>query len=323
MPTQTVVADPARAGLFLVMTVPAGSERVVRGALAGASSLAKSVGFRTPATDLLVVVGIGSDLWDRMVTGVPRPRDLHPLARIQGATHTAPSTPGDVLLHLRAADIGPCFEFARLFTEQLGAHVDVVDETHGFAYYDNRDLLGFVDGTANPLGDAARTAALVSSERDPHYAGASYVIVQKYLHDLEAWQALSVEAQERAIGRYKLNDVEIPDSQKASNSHVALTTIVDDDGVEHDILRDNMPFGSVRSAEFGTYFIGYAGNPAITEAMLHNMFIGKPAGNHDQILDVSRAVTGSLFFVPTLEVLDGLDDLPFPGEGDEAAQRGD
>ena len=131
--------------------------------------------------------------------------------------------------------------------------------------------------------------------------------MQKYLHDLAAWNALPVEEQERVIGRTKLDDIELPDDVKPANSHVALNTIVDADGTERQIVRDNMPFGSVGAGEFGTYFIGYAPRPSVTEQMLENMFVGDPPGNYDRILDFSTAVTGSLFFVPSA---DFLDDLP-------------
>ena len=142
--------------------------------------------------------------------------------------------------------------------------------------------------------------------------------MQKYLHDLAAWQTLSTEQQERVIGRTKLDDIEIDDDVRPSNSHVTLNTIVDDDGVEHDILRDNMVFGDAGSGEYGTYYIAYAADPAVTEQMLVNMFVGNPPGNYDRILDVSTAVTGSLFFVPSLDLLESLGDddiTQSPGDG--------
>jgi putative iron-dependent peroxidase len=105
--------------------------------------------------------------------------------------------------------------------------------------------------------------------------------------------------------------VELADDVKPGNSHVALNTIVDPDGTQRQILRDNMAFGAVGRGEFGTYFIGYAATPSVTEQMLENMFIGDPPGNHDRILDFSTAVTGNLFFVPTGDFLD--DPPPAPG----------
>jgi putative iron-dependent peroxidase len=154
-------------------------------------------------------------------------------------------------------------------------------------------------------------------DEDPAFAGGSYVVVQKYLHDLSAWDALPIEEQERVIGRTKLSDLELDDDVKPANSHVALTTIVDDDGTEHQIARSNMPFGRVGTREFGTYFIGYARTPDVIEQMLTNMFVGKPLGNHDRILDFSTAITGNLFFVPTI---DFLDDPPAPGAVEAAAE---
>jgi putative iron-dependent peroxidase len=196
-----------------------------------------------------------------------------------------------------------CFELAQRVTGRLGGAARVVDEIHGFRSFDDRDLLGFVDGTENPEGGAAQAAAIVGDE-DPAFAGGSYVVVQKYVHDLAAWNALPVEEQERAIGRTKLEDLELPDYVKPANSHVALNTIVDDDGEAHQILRYNMPFGRVGAGEFGTYFIGYTASPSVIEQMLTNMFVGKPPGNHDRILDFSKAVTGSLFFAPAAAFVD-------------------
>ena len=159
---------------------------------------------------------------------------------------------------------------------------------------------GFVDGTENPTAQTAIDAAYVGDE-DALFAGSSYVIVQKYLHDLAGWNALSTETQERIIGRAKLSDIELDEAAKPSFAHSALTTIVED-GKEMKILRDNMPFGRVAEKEFGTYFIGYARSPRTIEQMLENMFIGRPAGNYDRLLDFSIAKTGNLFFVPVRDL---------------------
>jgi putative iron-dependent peroxidase len=182
--------------------------------------------------------------------------------------------------------------------------VSAVDEVHGFRYFDERDLLGFVDGTENPRGQAVTDAVLIGEE-DAEFAAGTYVIVQKYLHDLGAWNALSTEAQERIIGRTKLSDIELDDSVKPTSAHNALTTIVEN-GTEVKILRDNMPFGRAGHGEFGTYFIGYSRSPRTIEQMLENMFVGRPPGNYDRLLDFSRAVTGSLFFVPSATFLENV-----------------
>jgi len=299
---QAVLTPLTEAAIFLVLTVDQGAEDGVRDLLADVSALKRSVGFRIPEGQLGCVVGIGSGSWDRLFGG-PRPLSLHPFPEIAGARHTAVATPGDLLFHIRAHRFDLCFELAQRLTERLAGYARIVDEVHGFKSFDERDLLGFVDGTENPEGTAAAAAVTVADE-DPEFAGGSYVVVQKYLHDLRAWDSLPIEQQERAVGRTKLSDIELADDVKPSNSHVTLNTIVDDDGEERQIMRFNMPFGNVGAREFGTYFIGYASDPDVIELMLRNMFIGKPPGNHDRLLDFSTAVTGGLFFVPTADFLD-------------------
>jgi len=301
---QRILSHPTEAAIFLVLTTRAGADAEVRGALADVAGIKRSVGFRVPEAELSCVVGIGAALWDRL-TRVRRPAGLHTFRELSGSRHTAVATPGDVLFHIRAHRFDLCFELAQRLTECLCDLAEVVDEVHGFRSFDQRDVLGFVDGTENPE-DAAATEAVLIGEEDPAFAGGSYVIVQKYLHDLRAWDALSTEEQELIIGRTKLSDLELPDEVKPANSHLALNVITGPDGEERQIMRFNMPFGRVGSREFGTYYIAYARTPELIEEMLTNMFIGAPPGNTDRILDFSTAVTGGLFFVPSADLLEGL-----------------
>lgn len=312
---QPVVTPLTNAALVLVATIEPGGESAVREVLPDLAAFARSIGFRVPSAGLACVTGFGSDAWDRLFSG-PRPAGLHPFQELRGPLHHAPATPGDLLFHVRADQMDVCFEWASQLLSRLGGAVKVVDEVHGFRYFDHRDLLGFVDGTENPVGKDALTAALVG-DGDPAFAGGSYVIVQKYLHDLTGWNGLSTEQQERIIGRTKFSDIELADDVKPADSHVALNTITDPDGTEHDILRANMPFGSFEQGEFGTYFIGYAADPGVTEQMLRNMFLGSPPGTHDRILDFSTAVTGTLFHAPSADFLDAPPPLPAPA-GSEA-----
>jgi putative iron-dependent peroxidase len=302
---QPVVAPLTRAAIFLVVTVNPGDDHsaTVRAFCSDFPALVRAVAFRDLEGYLSCVIGIGSSAWDRLFKS-PRPAELHAFREITAGSRHAVSTPGDILFHIRAARMDLCFELATQFMARLGGAVSPVDEVHGFQYFDDRDLIGFVDGTENPTDRDAVEAAIVGEE-DPDFAGGSYVIVQKYLHDMPAWNALSTEAQERIIGRTKLSDIELDDAVKPSSAHNALTTI-DENGTEIKIVRDNMPFGDASHGEYGTYFIGYARSPRPTEQMLQNMFVGRPPGNYDRLLDFSRAVTGNLFFVPSLTLLDSL-----------------
>jgi putative iron-dependent peroxidase len=299
-----------RAAIFLVVTVNPGSaaRAAVRAFCGDLAGLHRAVGFRDLEANLSCVMGIGSEAWDSLF-GQPRPAELHPFREIKAGPRHAVATPGDLIFHIRAKRMDLCFELASQIMTKLAGAVTAVDEVHGFRYFDDRDLLGFVDGTENPTARAANDAAYIGEE-DAAFAGGSYVIVQKYLHDMAGWNALSTETQERIIGRGKLSDIEHDDATKPSYAHNALT-IVEEGGKEIKIVRDNMPFGRVANGEFGTYFIGYARSPRTIETMLDNMFVGRPPGNYDRLLDFSVAKTGCLFFVPSATFLDGVaDDEP-------------
>jgi putative iron-dependent peroxidase len=305
---QAVTAPLTRAAIFLVVTLNAGSDhRATLLSFCGdLTKLIRAIEFRDLEGALSCVMGIGPDAWDRLF-GSPRPAELHAFKEIRAGERHAVSTPGDLIFHIRAKRMDLCFEMATQIMSRIGEAVSPADEVQGFRYFDDRDLMGFVDGTENPRG-AAVSAAVLIGEEDANFSGGSYVIVQKYLHNLDAWNALCTEVQERIIGRTKLTDIELDDSVKPTSAHNALTTIVED-GKEIKILRDNMPFGRPSQGEFGTYFIGYSRSPRTIEQMLENMFIGRPPGNYDRILDFSRAVTGNLFFVPSATFLESVGEV--------------
>jgi putative iron-dependent peroxidase len=319
---QDVAAPLTRAAIFLVLKIDfeACDRGNIRDFCANFSGLFRAVDFRDTKGGLSCVMGFGAAAWDALF-GQPRPADLHPFREIRVGERHAVSTPGDLLFHIRADRMDMCFELATHIMAQLGSAVSVVDEVHGFRYFDDRDLLGFVDGTENPRGQAAIDAVLIGEE-DPRFAGGSYVIVQKYIHDVDAWNQLSTEAQERIIGRKKLSDIELDDSVKPSSAHNALTVIIEN-GEQQQILRDNMPFGRPGHGEFGTYFIGYSRSPRTTELMLENMFVGRPPGNYDRLLDFSRPLTGNLFFVPSATFLNALDTASGAGATPESGDAKD
>ncbi|OOF91486.1 hypothetical protein ASPCADRAFT_210874 [Aspergillus carbonarius ITEM 5010] len=299
---QSVDAPLTQFATFLVLTVNSTTPSAlstVRTTLAALSDLTKNITIRDLSARFTCTVGIGSAIWDPL-TRLPRPAELRPFPDIHGAVHTALATPGDLLFHIRSERRDLCFEFERQLLDRLGDAVTVVDETEGFRYFDMRDLLGFVDGTANPIGPAVPEAVLVTQEADTAGVGGSYVVVQKYLHDLAAWKSLSTEQQEAIIGRTKVDNIELDDAEAgAQQSHKSLATIEDENGEEHAIVRDNMPFGAPGKGEFGTYFIGYTARLWVIETMLQRMFVGEPSGKHDRILDFSTPTTGGTFFAPS------------------------
>ncbi len=253
---------------------------------------------RFPESRASCIMGIGFEAWKKLSLREPLPKELENFAEIKGNTHTAVSSPGDLHFHLRADNYSICFDMSTEISKILKPIADSLLEIHGFKYWDNRSILGFVDGTENPHGQDRDQFAMIGDE-DAEYKGGSYLFVQKYLHNMDAWQSLSTEDQEKVIGRSKENDIEMADDIKPSNSHIALANI----GDNLKIIRDNMPFGTPSSNEFGTYFISYANSFSTTKTMLKKMFIGDPVGNYDRILDFSTAKTGTLFFVPTKDML--------------------
>src|SRR5580698_10738626 len=302
---QPVLGPLTRAAIFLVVTVKpdAASYDSIRSFCGDIAGLIRAVEFRDIDAGLTCIVSFGSAAWDRLF-GRPRPAELHPFREFHAGDRHAIATPGDVLFHIRAGRMDICFELATQIMERIGDAVLPADEVQGFRYFEDRDLIGFVDGTENPRGGLALESALVGDE-DAAFAGGSYVIVQKYLHDMKKWNAISTEEQERVIGRRKLSDIELDDAVKPASAHTALT-VIEEDGKEVKILRDNMPFGQPSRGEFGTYFIGYSRTPRVTELMLENMFVGRPPGNYDRLLDFSKAVTGGLFFAPSVTFLEGV-----------------
>lgn len=305
---QSVEAPLTREAKFLILTLNKEKKDAaenVRDVLGDTLDLAKNQATRDPNTSFTVTVGIGSDVWDDIMK-LPRPKELHPFKEFKGSKHTAVSTPGDILVHIRANRRDMIFEFERQLMDQLGDNVHVQDSVSGFRYFDGRDLLGFVDGTANPVGRGVPEAVRITENLDPSGVDGTYVTVQKYLHDLDGWGKLSVEEQEKIIGRTKLDNIETPDQpEDAQKPHKQLNSI-SVDGQSYDILRDNMPFGDPSSKEYGTYYIGYSARLWVTEKMLENMFIGLPPGKYDRILDFSKAVTGCNFFVPNSAVMNSL-----------------
>lgn len=263
------------------------------------TNLNHSAKIRFPEAQASIVMGIGHEAWHELGLPQPLPKEFEKFTTIAGEKHTAVSTRGDLHFHIRADAESFCIDAATEISDKLTPVAECIEEVHGFRYWDGRSILGFVDGTENPQDEERQDFGMIGEE-DPDYQGGSYLFVQKYRHDMQAWRALSQEAQEKVIGRSKQDDIEMDDDVKPSNSHSALANVGDD----KKIVRDNMPFGSVANNDMGTYFIAYARSFATVKEMLTRMFVGEPVGNSDRILDFSTAQTGTLFFVPTFDMLD-------------------
>lgn len=303
-----ILAGPGRSALFLTLAVGPGPDDAlrVREVCAAIPALVRSVGHRDETAALSCIVAIGADAWERLVPGSARPVQLHPFRELADGPRVAPSTPGDLLLHIRAERTDFCHELARVISVKLAGAAGVLEEIPAFAYMDSRDLIGFVDGTENPAADERAGFVLVGDE-DAAHAGGSYVTTQRYVTDLARWNACTTEDQEAAIGRTKADDLELDDEACPPSAHKARTTIVRD-GAEQKVLRQNRAWGT--TSESGTYFIAYARDLSVTEEMLERMYVADGDGVYDRLVDFTTPVTGTNFFAPALDVLEALADPP-------------
>jgi len=309
MKPQDVTNKPGENAIFMVFGMATGEEATtkVKDLCGSFAAIVKSMRNRFPNAEISAVIGFGAEAWPRLFPQLSKPKELEVFKEIKGGKYTAPSTPGDLFFHIRAKRRDVCYELAAIISNHLQGTAEHIDEVHGFRYFDGRAIIGFVDGTENPDSDEASEFATIGNE-DLFFKGGSYAFVQKYIHDMVKWNNLSTEEQEKVVGRRKYNDLELSDEEKPENAHNAVTNIKDDQGNELKIVRANMAFANPSKGEFGTYFIGYAGTFTTTRRMLENMFIGDPVGNSDKLLDFSTAVTGTLFFVPTFNLLEELSE---------------
>ncbi|WP_028357501.1 Dyp-type peroxidase [Brackiella oedipodis] len=250
-------------------------------------------------------VALSRHCWDMFFPNTTPPKELVTFEPIQGPRFTAPATEGDIFVHLRARNTDICYEALKQYMVFLGDITESVYEIHGFGYQDGRSIIGFVDGTANPQDDDACEAALIGDE-DPDYKNGSYMFTQKYLHDMQGWETLSVEQQEEIIGRHKFNDMQL--TNKKPSAHVEISKAYDDEGNELDILRANVIFAEPSKNQYGTFFISYSKHFSTVHQMLRHMFQGNDKASHDKLLEYSTAVTGTLFFVPSKETLGAMAD---------------
>ena len=260
-----------------------------------------SMNIRYPEAKLAVAFGLSRKAWDYLFPEATRPKELENFQSIVGLKYTAVATPADLFFHIRSQNSAVPFELMSEIMAIIEANTITLDETHGFRYFEGRAIIGFVDGTENPSALDTPEYAIIGDE-DPAFENGSYAFAQKYQHNLDAWNDLSTEDQEKAIGRKKFNDLELDDEAKLANSHNVVSQD-NDGGVEHKIVRMNVPFSNPAEKINGTYFIGYARHWTVTKRMLQGMF-----EKSDRLLDFSTPLTGELFFIPSKSVLGKIAD---------------
>lgn len=253
-----------------------------------------------PNAEIKTAIAFGTELWAKLYA--QSPEGFKQLDPIQGAFEM-PIVPADVLIHIASQRSDICFTLSQAFFDGIQDKVEVLDERVCFRYFDGRDLTGFIDGTENPQFPADRAETALLAEDAGIFADGSFVFAQRYIHDLDKWKRLKVDAQENVMGRSKLESIEMDDDVKPENAHIARVVIEDDKGEEMEILRHSLPYGDGKG-EQGLFFIAYTKNLGIIDNMLEHMFGTTGDGIHDRLLHFVTAVDGAYFFAPSEELLE-------------------
>jgi len=248
---------------------------------------------RTTTGGVNFVIGFRPELW-RDIDPEDAPQGVEGFNKeIQGIEgFVMPATQHDALIWLSGSTYDVIFDMARSIIHDLAGQASLAEETSSWPYRHDRDLTGFIDGSENPtLLDAPMDALL--PEGVPGAAG-SVLLLQKWKHKVAEWEALPVDQQERIMGRTKLDSTELED--KPSDSHVART----DQDEFGNIFRRNMPYGSVD--DHGTVFVGFSADQKRLSTMLDSM-AGLVTGTRDALTRYTQPLTGSYYFVPSVESL--------------------
>ena len=245
-----------------------------------------------------LVMGFGNDLWRRLAPN-SAPEGLRDFQALEGPHHRAPATQGDVWFWVHGPRLDENLARMLAIWGKLREDAELQVDERGFRFRDSRDLIGFIDGSANPKGEKARDAALVPDGLPG--AGGSFVLTQRWVHDLPAFHALPLEEQERVVGRSRADSIELSGDAMPADSHVSRTD-VEEAGVALKVFRRSAPYGHV--GEHGLYFLSFACELRRHQVMLDRMFGIAGDGIYDRIVDFTRPVSGSYYFAPSLNDLE-------------------
>jgi putative iron-dependent peroxidase len=245
-----------------------------------------------------IVVGFGPGLWQRLKPD-DAPDNLLPFVAVEGGGGRAPATQHDVWVWSHGTGEDVELDIARGIAAALAPVAILVQEQPGFVYRDSRDLTGFIDGTENPPVEDAHAVAIVADGEQGE--GGAHVIAMRWVHDLDSFHARSLEDQQVTIGRTKSDSVELED--KPPTAHIS-RVVIEEDGEELEIYRRSVPYGRV--GELGLYFVAFSADPSRFHKMLARIFGTTGDGIHDHLVDFTTPVSGSFYFAPSLDALDGI-----------------
>lgn len=264
-----------------------------------------------------LVIAFGASVW-RQIAPDQAPASLKPFAAVTGRDgRDVPATQHDIWLWINGSTPDVVFEHARAAATTLDEVAILAAEQSCFVQRDSRDLTGFIDGTANPQLLDAPMVALVPAGQPGE--GGSHVIAMRWIHDLDAFDALPLAEQQGVFGRTKVDSVELDDATKPPTAHIARVEVHDSQGEELPIYRRSVPYGTVR--EHGLYFVAFSADLARYDVMLGRMFGLAGDGLRDRLTDFSRPVSGSYYFAPSLTLLQELAETGTVGAPPVVAAR--
>ena len=300
-PQTAIIPDHAQAGIFIEADIRDGRYDDIKTACRSSLEALAKLKTRFPEDILGMTIAFGSDAW-KAFGHAEEGSEIKPFPVMGNGL--APSTQHDIYIHIQAYRQNAAFALAQSVFAAFGDSISIATEEHGLRLYEDRGLDGFVDGTENPQGDEnVRDVAIIPEGRPD--AGGSYVLLQKYLHDLKKWDAVPVAEQEASVGRSKEANEEFSKDVRLPDSHLGRVNLKEN-GVGLKIVRRSLPFGNASGGEHGLMFIAYAARLHNIEAQLLSMF-GDIDGQTDLVLErMSLPVSGGYYYAPSVERLRAL-----------------
>jgi porphyrinogen peroxidase len=295
-----ILPEAAQHALYMVINVTNKSGNIVK-QCSLLPTLIESIKKQNKVDSLFASLAFGADYWDAIHPG-SRPQRLKKFIELGAGDISAPATGGDIFLHVHSDRKDMTYVLASEFLKPIKESIDVLDEVDGFHYLDDRDLTDFIDGTENPEGEERSKVALIDDE--PEFNGGSYVLAQRFVHNLPKWQTVADDEQEKVIGRTKPDSIELDEDVMPETSHVS-RVVIEEDGEELEIVRHSLPYGQA-SGDAGLFFLAYSKDNTILEKMLANIFGISGDGLHDHLMNYTAAKSGAYFFAPSVEMLKGL-----------------
>jgi len=252
-----------------------------------------------------LVLGFGPTLLKDLSKDIPN--DFQPfetVKSIDGSGREAKGTQEELLFWMNSPRKDQVWKAQWDARQALAGHMKVARETMTFIYGNSLDMTGFIDGTGNPTPDREREVAIVPDGQPG--AGGSFILAQRWVHDLVAWEKQSLGEQEGVFGRTKADSTRLEKQPAHSHlAHVELRQGATADATKpkrDEIARRSTPY-AFHDGTVGLYFMAFCKAQAPFRERLRAMYAAD-GGVRDKLTDFSNPASGSFYFAPSVETLD-------------------